>query len=334
MNIIAEYVWIDGDNGLRSKTKTIFMDNIPNNITNNVFPIWNYDGSSTNQATTNDSEVLLHPKFSIKDPFRKIDNSYIVLCDCYSKNGEPIESNKRNKADTIFNLVGYEEPWFGLEQEYYIMDINGENIYRYSDVNHLERGINYCSAKLDLGRNIVDEHYEICLKSGLKISGVNSEVEFGQYEFQIGPCEGIELGDHLWMARYLLERVADKHNAIINYKPKLYDDWNKSGCHINYSTKQTRSIGGMNEIYRIIGKLENSHEELLEVYGDNSERLTGTHETSSMDKFTFGVGDRTASVRIPTETFRNKRGYIEDRRPASDIDPYDATSRLAALTLI
>lgn len=59
------------------------------------------------------------------------------------------------------------------------------------------------------------------------------------------------------------------------------------------------------------------------MYGENKGRLTGLHETSRMDKFSFGVANRAASVRIPSQVANdNGKGYIEDRRPASDIDPY------------
>jgi glutamine synthetase len=345
---VLEYIWIDAFNGLRSKSKTLSVKKLTK-INISDIPVWNFDGSSTGQAiSTSDSEVLLVPRKIYKDPFRT-EYDFLVLCDCYDKNKNPIQSNNRYSANIIFDHenVVKNKIWYGIEQEYVMIDSSTNRLLGWSKTTNPEpQGNYYCGigANKVFGRNIVDEHYVKCLYSGINISGVNAEVLLGQWEFQVGPCEGIDAGDQLWVARYILERVAEPHGVIISYDPKPVKDgdWNGSGCHINCSTEQMRNNNntnntdnrGLDHIYIAIDKLSKRHKEHIDKYGDNSIRLSGLHETSKIDTFTFGVSDRTASIRIPTETYNNGYGYFEDRRPASDIDPYLATSILAQTILL
>ena len=87
---------------------------------------------------------------------------------------------------------------------------------------------------------------------------------------------------------------------------------------------------GMKYIDSMMTKFADKHAEHLKLYGsDNHKRLTGVHETSSFTKFSYGVGNRAASFRIPTQVMHDKgKGYIEDRRPASNIDPYCVTAMI------
>ena len=320
---VCEYIWIGGNGELRSKTRV--LHNIEYRI--DKIPDWNFDGSSTDQAPSDgNTEVILKPRAVFKDPSRDIDKyrTLLVLCDTYNNDDFPLPTNHRNSAFDIFNKIGYETGcWFGLEQEYFIRFNN-------CFLHPVNNGSHYCGFSNKLEKTIVEEHLQACLLTGLQISGINAEVATGQWEFQIGPSQGIEAADELVIARYLLERIAEKYDAIIDYSPKLSESANGSGCHINFSTEKMRNDGGLEEILYCMEKLRSRHEEHIAAYGkDNHLRLTGLHETSSMDKFTWGIGTRNTSVRIPNLTKKNGCGYFEDRRPAANIDPYLATSIIA-----
>jgi len=328
---ILEYIWIGGRGEIRSKTRVLH---------NYVFDIsdiseWNYDGSSTGQAPQNgNTEVILKPcAFYSNSLFvNKNYDSYLVLCDTYDVSGNPLPTNHRYNANKLFSSKLDEEPWFGLEQEYFFnFDLCGSvRIDEFNDHYHKFQIHHYCGiAWCQLERKIAEMHLEKCLEAGLQISGINSEVAAAQWEFQIGPCIGIAAADQLIIARYLLERIAESFDVSICYKPKLHPDFNGSGCHINFSTREMREPGGLAVIEACMEKLEKNHQKHIDVYGkDNHLRLTGLHETSDINKFTYGLGTRNTSVRIPNQTVKDNCGYFEDRRPASNIDPYQATSIL------
>ncbi|KAG6541789.1 hypothetical protein Mapa_016802 [Marchantia paleacea] len=336
--IIAEYIWIGGSGcDLRSKARTLSCSmTSPKDL-----PKWNYDGSSTGQAQGDDSEVILYPQAIFRDPFRGGQN-ILVICDTYSPKGEPLPSNNRARAARIFDTeeVAMEEPWFGLEQEYTLLqkDINwplGWPVGGYP----APQGPYYCGvgANKAWGRDIVNAHYKACLYAGVKISGINGEVMPGQWEFQVGPCVGLDAGDHLICARYILERMTEIANVVLSFEPKpiATGEWNGAGCHTNYSTKSMRSAGGYELIREAIEKLGMRHKEHIALYGEgNEKRLTGKHETASMDKFSWGVADRGASVRVGRETEADGKGYFEDRRPSANMDPYLVTSMIAETTLL
>jgi len=320
---VCEYIWIGGNGELRSKTRVLHDINYGNH----EIPDWNFDGSSTEQAPSDgNTEVIIKPCAVYKDPFRVIDNyrSFLILCETYDNADQPLPTNHRNSANKIFKKIGDDvECWFGLEQEYFIKFNNK----LFSTVNN---GTHYCGFTNKLEKTIVEQHLQACILTGLQISGINAEVATGQWEFQIGPSQGIDAADELVIARYLLERIAEKYDATIDYSPKPYQYANGSGCHINFSTEKMRNEGGLKEILYCMKKLEEKHDEHIAVYGkDNHLRLTGLHETSSMNNFTWGVGTRNTSVRIPNLTKKNDCGYFEDRRPAANIDPYLATSIIA-----
>ncbi|CAN6287062.1 unnamed protein product [Urochloa humidicola] len=287
-NIIAEYIWVGGSGmDVRSKARTLSgpVDD-PSKL-----PKWNFDGSSTGQATGDDSEVILCPQAIFRDPFRKGKN-ILVMCDCYAPNGEPIPTNKRHGAAKIFSHpdVKAEEPWFGIEQEYTLLqkDTNwplGWPLGGYPG----PQGPYYCAAGADksYGRDIVDAHYKACLYAGIDISGINGEVMPGQWEFQVGPAVGISAGDQIWVARYILERITEIAGVVVTFDPKpIPGDWNGAGAHTNYSTKSMRSDGGYEVIKKAIKKLGLRHREHISAYGDGNERrLTGRHETADINTF-------------------------------------------------
>jgi glutamine synthetase len=324
--IVLEYIWIGGKNEIRSKTKVIpyFLPY------EDIFLLeWNYDGSSTWQADSNgDTEIILKPCSIFKDPFRNIEDvvCYLVLCETFKPNGEPTETNHRYQAAKFFENTE-QEPWFGLEQEFFFSHDKNELS---GSSESIPRGYHYCGiTQRPQERFIMEQHLRMCIEAGIKISGINAEVEKNQWEFQIGPCEGIDAGDHMIVARYILERLTERIEATINYQPKPMSNRNGSGCHINFSTCSTRTEDGIEIIHKYIEKLSKKHSEHINVYGkDNHLRLTGLHETSNFDKFSWGIGTRNTSIRIPNQVFKDKCGYFEDRRPAANIDPYQATCQL------
>lgn len=321
-----EYVWIDGINNTRSKTKIVYK-----NIVNvSELDEWNYDGSSTEQATNDNSDVILKPQKMYSDPFRKNKNAYLVICDTYDKDYNPLKTNYRNKCEEVNKKCKDFDPWFGIEQEYLIYDKTGkpymwENENKPYDMDL----VSYCAVGGDrsFGREIVEEHLDFCLYAGVKICGINSEVTPSQWEFQVGTLNALDVADDLWIARYILNRLSEKYNCWINYHPKPLLSYNGSSCHLNFSTKEMRDKNGIDEIFNACEKLKLKHKEHIKVYGEHNElRLSGKYETSNIDTFSYSVSHRGCSVRIPIFVNKNKCGYLEDRRSASNIDPYQITT--------
>jgi glutamine synthetase len=305
--------------------------------------IWDFDGSSTNQAPGSDSDVYLRPAAIFKDPFRGGDN-ILVLAETYNNDGTPNRTNYRHHTKKVMDLAKDSVPWFGLEQEYTLFDADGAPFGWPKGGFPGPQGPYYCGAGVlplaaqvssslisllsgtgkVFARDLIEAHYRACLYAGVNISGINAEVMPSQWEFQVGPCEGISMGDHLWMARYLLVRIAEQWGIKVSFHPKpLSGDWNGAGCHTNYSTKAMREPGGMKFIDEAIQKLSKRHAEHIAVYGeDNDLRLTGRHETGHIGDFSSGVANRGASIRVPRHVAAQGYGYLEDRRPASNIGQY------------
>lgn len=328
-SIQAEYVWIGGS-GLDMRCKTRTLDKVPAKA--EELPEWNYDGSSTGQAPGHDSEVILKPRAIFRDPFRR-GNNILVMCDTWTPQGEPLPTNTRAPAAAIFDKCADQKCWYGIEQEFTLHFKDGRPFGFPRDGYPAPQGPYYCSAGANeaFGRDVIESHYRACLYAGVKIAGINAEVFPGQWEFQVGPCEGIDIGDHMWMARYILTRIAEMFQLCVSFDPKpISGDWNGSGAHTNFSTLKMREPNGYSEIISAIKKLEKKHHEHISIYGkDNHKRLTGRHETQSIDKFSYGVADRGASIRIPRTTEAQKCGYFEDRRPAANCDPYTVASKIA-----
>lgn len=352
MDNCLEYIWIDAYGNLRSKTRIIrnqddkmnnlyfeFNDNqkYPTTIeeANKMFPpVWTFDGSSTGQAEGHDSDILLIPVYVKPDPFRSQYTSYLVLCDTFNKDLTPHDTNYRVKCIETAEMVKDKKFLFGIEQEYVLYGRDG---IPYKWISDREPGCGkqgpyYCSSGGDrtFGREIVEEHLKMCDKAGLNICGINAEVMPSQWEFQIGVLDARNVCDQLWLARYILNRVCEKYDCWANFYPKpMKGDWNGSGCHTNVSTEVMREDGGYKFIIEACEKMRKYHYEHIDVYGDhNEERLTGAHETSGIDEYDYGISHRGKSVRIPLGVVNEKKGYLEDRRPASNMNPYRVVERL------
>lgn len=324
--VTAEYIWVDGTEPtrkLRCKTRIL-----PKDATE--IPVWGFDGSSTNQATGKDSDCLLEPVFVCHDPIRG-HGSLLVLCEVFDADGKPQASNTRAALRRTAQKYKNHEPWFGIEQEYTMFKGSRPLAWPESGVP-MQQGPYYCGVGADevFGRPIVEAHREACLKAGLMISGINAEVMPGQWEFQIGPTGPLEVSDHLLIARWLLYRIGEDYGVSMKLAPKPVDgDWNGAGAHTNFSTKTMREEGGRKAIDAAIKRLRKHHKKHIKNYGDGIERrLTGKHETCDYRTFSAGPRDRGASIRIPLLVEQEGCGYLEDRRPNANVDPYVVTRLL------
>ena len=315
-----EYLWLDGCTPTQIRYKTKVVKEFGKS---NEAPIWGFDGSSTEQADGNNSDCVLKPVRVYPNPLET--NSSIVLCEVWNVDDTPHESNTRRLLEeTITDDI---DEWVGFEQEYTLF--KGGKPYGWPSVGQPPpQGDYYC------GRNIGDkvsrEHMNACIEAGISICGTNAEVMLGQWEYQIGAGGSIHMSDDLWVARWLLERICEEHELVISLHPKpIQGDWNGAGCHTNFSTKEMRGDGGYDEILEACEKLSKNPQEHIDAYGqDNDQRLTGLHETCSITEFRYGVSDRGASIRIPWQVERDGKGYLEDRRPASNCDPYVVSQKL------
>tara|TARA_Y100000004_G_scaffold98213_1_gene110021 strand:- start:3788 stop:4774 length:987 start_codon:yes stop_codon:yes gene_type:complete len=318
-----EYLWLDGctPTQIRYKTKVVKE---PLKIPEWGFdPIWGFDGSSTEQADGNSSDCVLKPVRVYPNPLEE--NSSIVLCEVYNVDDTPHKSNSRKLLeDVISDSI---DEWVGFEQEYTLFK-DGRPLGWPEVGEPAPQGDYYCGR--NIGENISREHLNACIKAGISICGTNAEVMLGQWEYQIGAGGSLNMSDDLWVARWLLERICEKNGVSVSLHPKpIEGDWNGAGCHTNFSTKEMREDGGYQKIIEACEKLSNNPQEHIEVYGiDNDKRLTGLHETCDINTFRFGVSDRGASIRIPWQVERDGKGYLEDRRPSSNCDPYKVSYRL------
>ncbi|XP_066501585.1 glutamine synthetase-like isoform X2 [Hoplias malabaricus] len=287
------------------------------------------------------NDMFLIPVRMFRDPFM-LDPNKLVLCEVLKCDRKPAESNHRRSCNNIMEKVKEFHPWFGMAQDYTMLGADGHPYAWPTKGFPKPQGPYYCNVGADraFGRDIVECHYKACLYAGLKISGSKAEVMPSQWEFKVGPCEGTEIGDHLWMARFLLHRVCEDFGVVASLDPKpIPGDWNGAGCHTNFSTETTRAEGGLEHIEKAIEKLSLHHAEHIRVsdpHGgqDNKRRLTGLHETSKIHDFSAGVANRMASIRIPHSVSQNKCGYLEDRRPAANCDPYVVTRAIAWTCLL
>jgi glutamine synthetase len=324
-----EYIWLDGYTpvpNLRGKTKILELDDFP---TLEQLPLWGFDGSSTRQADGSNSDCMLKPVAVFPDGART--NGALVMCEVFLPDGAPHPSNTRA------TIADDPDTWFGFEQEYFFYRDAAPLGFPTAGGFPAPQGEYYTGVGFSnvgsIAREIADAHLELCLAAGLQHEGINAEVAKGQWEFQIFAKGSKQAGDAMWIARYLLLRLCERFGVDVNFHPKPLGadlDWNGSGMHTNFSTKVMREEGGEEYFDALMAAFEAGQEEHIAVYGaDNHLRLTGLHETQSIDTFSFGVADRGASIRVPHSFVANGyRGYLEDRRPNSQADPYRVTGRI------
>lgn len=332
------YIWIDGTSPTRKlRCKVKIMPTKSENMQLIDVPVWGFDGSSTYQADGHHSDLILQPVSMIKDPIAE-GNDYLVLCEVFLPDGQPHPTNKRAWLREVMEKHGEGcAPWIGFEQEYTLF--KGSRPLGWPEGGYpAPQGPFYCGIGADevFGRQLVEAHTQACIDCGLMIAGTNAEVMPGQWEFQIGHRhldaenpDPIKVSDHLWLARWLLYRLAENSKTTVTLDPKpVRGDWNGAGKHTNFSTAAMRQPKtGMIAIMEAIEKLSQRHKEHIAVYGHGLEsRLTGLHETANISNFTHGIADRGASVRIPQHVATAGYGYLEDRRPGANADPYEVSA--------
>jgi glutamine synthetase len=322
----AEYIWIDGTSPtplLRSKTKILADGAEPG--------IWGFDGSSTEQAPGDKSDCVLRPVWQCPDPIRG-GNNILVMCEVLLNNMTPHSTNTRAAAAKAAKKYAKQEPWFGIEQEYTMLAADGRPLGFPKGGYPKPQGPYYCGVGTGrvVGRDIVEAHTQACIDAGISISGTNAEVMPGQWEFQVGPLGTLEVADQLYVARWLLHRIAEDFDVMISFDAKPEKgDWNGAGAHTNFSTVGMRQDGGAKLIDKACAALAKKVDLHVAGYGyDIESRLTGKHETAPYNKFSYGVSNRGASVRIPWQVEIEGKGYMEDRRPNANMDPYTVTRLL------
>lgn len=321
-----EYIWLDGytpTQSLRSKIKVVrkFDGKLES------CPVWAFDGSSTEQSAGRTSDLLLQPVAIFPDPLNK--SAFLVMSEVRNADGTPHTSNGRA-------TIGEDDDdfWFGFEQEYTLWDPENNRPIGFPKEGYPgPQGPYYCGvgAGKAVGREIVYEHLDACLEAGINVEGINAEVMMGQWEFQVFAKGAKQAGDQVWAARYLLERIGEQYGVCVNWHCKpMRGDWNGSGMHCNFSNSLLREAGKKETFEKVCESFSKVIQEHIAVYGaDNNLRLTGQHETQAIDKFSYGAFDRGASIRIPVGTVNNGwKGWLEDRRPASNADPYKVAARI------
>ena len=300
----AEYIWIDGTEPtaeVRSKTKVLADGDEPKNL--------GFDRSSTNQATGDNSDVVLQPVFQC--------GSYVgVTTSCNVRNPAhsghvPHPTNTRAGARRVWTSMGDKSRGSVLSRIHHVGPTTGWPAGFPTGAPAPQGPTTAGGSSKIRGRELVEQHTTWC-EAGLAISGTNAEVMPGQWEFQIGPADTVTVGDHLWMARYLLYRAGELHGLEISIEAKPERGLERSG-YAYRSTNEMKATARSKKLHSRWVHLGNRKNTWIWV--GIEDRLTGEHETQRFDQFGYGVSDRGASVRIPWQVARDGKGYLEDRRP-------------------
>lgn len=313
-----EYVWLDGP-VLHSKIKATIDATPPEwfAVVDDTQPPSQMTKNTPQKHNLPYSDCFLVPVQTYNNPTSP---DHLVLCQVQNHDHLPHASNTREAAARIVT----DEWWFGFEQEYYLTDLDGRLLGQQHG-NGKIGDEHYCGVGADnvVGREIADAHLFACLKAGIEITGTNAEDGMGQWEYQ---CfgKGIKAADDLWVSRFLLRKIAEQYRICVNYNPMPKRNWYGSGMHTNFSNAKMRTTGGQALFDKLCHQLEIHHSEAMLCYGsDNQLRFTGQHKSPDLSHFSHGIDDRCACIRIPLYTLdRGWKGYMEDRRPASNADPY------------
>ena len=179
--VLAEYIWLDAHQTPRSKTKVLTAR--PTKISD--LPVWNYDGSSTEQAEGGNSEINIKPRAIFDDPFRGYPH-VLVMTDAYNAwDDKPAIGNTRADCAELHETYKKHDAWYGIEQEYTLMKPGKVGAaptvpygFNADGSAPAAQGPYYTGAGtgIAIGRPVADEHLVKCLKAGVKITGINAEV--------------------------------------------------------------------------------------------------------------------------------------------------------------
>ncbi|KAK9832481.1 hypothetical protein WJX81_000192 [Elliptochloris bilobata] len=336
---LAEYIFVGG-NGSDLHSKSRVLDAKPKSV-EELRP-WHFDGSQTGQAPASSSAVYLRPRAIYPDPVRGGDH-ILVLCDTYTpptvesdSGAQQMQlhpSNNRAPCERVMRAAASSAPVFSCEQQYSLLDPKTGWPVGLPEGSMAGTSNSYCAsgAALASGRDFQDAHLRACMHAGVRISGGHAEAAVGQWSYCVGPCRGIELGDQLWISRFILLRMADQFRTRASFEPKpVPGDWQGNGAHVKVSTRETREAGrGWFAVQEHVRRLGAAHGQHLMAYGAGAAARLGPSALT----FRAGMEDRRAAVRIPTTVLVNQCGWYEDRRPAANMDPYLVTMLLVCTTL-
>lgn len=335
--VFCTYVFVDGSlEKVRAKTKTLDFE--PKRAED--CPEWTFCALGSGQwpDAGPKSEAYLVPVALFRDPFFGGRNK-IVLCEVLQYDRTPMKTNTRRSCSQAMQKAADQEPWFGIEQEYVLTENDGHPLqwprHASQTIKPLGPYFYGVGAGVTAGRYVSDAHYKACTYAGVKMAGTNCEGILSQWEYQVGPLPGVEAADHLWVSRYILERVAEDFGLLVNLDPMPFPqgNWLGSAMHANFSTKATRGDGGIRAIRAAIGKLESNADALLSKYDTsilkpNKRRIESGMLCSPSSQFSSDACSKVVSVRIPLSVVQAGKGYFEERRPGGNADPYTVCEAL------
>jgi len=335
--VLATYIWIDStQEQLRQKTAT--LDSFPSDVSE--LKIWNFDGSSTGQASGNYSDVLLRPVAFFRDPFRR-GNHILVFCECLREDGNPHPNDARRPLAQTIESCQEKDPLFVLEQQYTMLDLKHRPLgWPQPSGFPSATGDSYCGIGADrsFGRDIAEAHISACLFAGVKIEGMRGGLMPGQWAFRIGPGSGVEVADHLWVARFILHQVAEQFGVVISIHPNPVAKISTSFLPVYLATKEIREEKGLKAAEEAAKRLRETHESYQEIFRREQGRefsIEFSRELSrdfsrdlsrDFSRADLDPRDLVRAREVP-ESWGSK--YLEDGRPASNCDPYVLIQKIA-----